>query len=220
MEHQNGGKGGEDKRLAVYGLDPRVLLEESLVIPPNTHVRLSGTEGKERFPGLVHLEPQTIDDVKQWIGVRNELGAKRACGCEMPAVVPAASSPAEFRRLKATDRQMIYDLAHEYVHGDSSRVAAYKPLIDHLIDKASIIGIFLRQDIDIYSGAVLEVAANVKILYARHIRIWKGGQLKLRGSVKIDCVSITGNLTHAVPAHVAQAHPIIGTLVPKEVAHG
>lgn len=214
---QDRGGGGEN-RLAPYGIDAKQLLAERLVIAPNTHVRLSAADAKRGSPGLVELRPKDIDDVKRWIGVRDDVGARRACACALPAEVPSAASPAAFRKLPASARKAVRDMAFEYVHGDSSRVAAYKNLINHLLDGALIHGIFLREDIDIYNGAVLEVGGDIKVLYARNIRIWRGGQLKINGGVKIDCVSIVGDLTLTIPKEIAGIRPVIGNII--EVAHG
>lgn len=188
-------RGDDESRLAVYGLAPSDVLDDPLVIGPCKHVRLSGYGDKMDHRGLVRLKPKSLDDVKRWIGVPDEVGAKRACGCEMPSAIRGGGSPAEFRKLDVAMRRTMYDLAYEYVHGDSRRVAAYKPHLNVIVNRAVITGVFFRQDIDIYNGAVLEVGADIKILFARHIRIWVGGLLRITGDAKIDCVSITGEVT-------------------------
>jgi hypothetical protein len=125
--------------------------------------------------------------------VPDQLGAKRACSCILPTEIPSVTSTHDYRELSANSRHSMHQLAYEYVHGDSSRVAVYKPLLDYMLDRAFINGFFLRQDIDIHDNAVLELGADIKLLYARHIRIWPTGQLKIVGDSKIDCVSIKGN---------------------------
>jgi len=186
--------GNEEKRAAVYGLGVKDLHDVPLIIPPGKHVRLEPERGAGE-PGYARLEPKSIDDVKRWIGVPDEIGAKR-CGCHMlPPEVPGVASAGELRKLDTTTQRAIRDIANEYVNGDSRRVLAYKPLLAHLIDRAYIVGVFLRQDIDIYNGSVLEIGKSVKILFARHIRIWRGGLLKISGNAKIDCVSINGDIT-------------------------
>jgi hypothetical protein len=184
-----------DKRVGVYGIPPNQLLDESIVVSAGKHVRLSGLETKSNGAGLVRLQPKTIDDVKRWIGVPDTLGARRKCCAEPAAAVPGVTSAGELRKLDMQERRAVHDLADEYVNGDSRRVASYGPLLNHLVDRAVITGIFLRQDIDIHKGAVLEIGKDVKVLFARHIRIYRGGLLKLTGSTKIDCVTITGDLS-------------------------
>ncbi len=209
----------EERRARVYGLQPADLFEHSLVIGPGKHVRLSGEGGESDRKAFVRLVPKSLDDVKRWIGVPDELGAKRVCGCDLPSGIQGVASAAEFRELGTTMRRTAHTLAYEYVHGDSRRVAAYKPVIDHILDRAVITGVFLRQDIDIHKGAVLEVGSNIKILFARHIRIWKGGQLKITGGTKIDCVSITGGVAGTLTLKL-DLIPLIGQVLNEEVARG
>lgn len=210
---------GEEGRARIYGLQPADLLDHSLVVGPGKYVRLSGEGGESDHQAFVRLVPKNLDDVKRWIGVPDELGTKRVCGCGLPSGFQGVASAAEFRELGATMRRTIHELAYEYVHGDSRRVAAYKPVLDHILDRAVITGVFLRQDIDIHKGAVLEVGSNIKILFARHIRIWKGGLLKIIGGTKIDCVTITGGVSGVLAIKLDQV-PLIGQLINQEVARG
>src|SRR5437879_34388 len=69
----------EADRVAVYGHEPKDLFDHPLTIPPDTRWRLTAERVKEGHPALVRLQPKTIDDVKKWIGVSDEQGAKRAC---------------------------------------------------------------------------------------------------------------------------------------------
>jgi hypothetical protein len=207
------------KRAGVYGLEANQLLEESIVVGPGTHVRLSGAGYKGNDAGLVHLQPTNIDDVKRWIGVPDHVGARRACCGPALSSIPGVESPSDFRKLAPEDRLAVRALANEYVHGDSGRVARYKALLNQLIDRAVITGVFLRQDIDIHRGAVLELGKDVKVLFARHIRIYRGGLLKLTGDAKIDCVTLTGNLLEIVGTTTVAAIPAFGQLVAAEVTH-
>jgi hypothetical protein len=171
------------------------LFDHPLVVPDDTHLRLSTDRLKEAHPAVRRLYPKTIDDVKRWIGVPDTIGAKRSCGCSLPAGIPGLESGSELRKQDDRVLRSAYALADEYVHGDSRRVAAYKPILDMLVERSWINIFALRQDIDIYKGAVFEVGSDIKVLWAAHIRIWKGGLLKVTGNAKIDCLSITGNYT-------------------------
>jgi hypothetical protein len=182
----------EASRLAVYGLESKQPFDQPLTIPAETRMLLSAEGVKDDHPALVRLQPKTIDDVKRWIGVPDALGAKRSCSCKLPSAIPGVASAAELRQLNPNARRALNDLAYEYVHGDSRRVAAYKPMLDYLVDRSWIHIVLIRNDIDIHSGAVLTVGASIKVLWAGHIRIWKGGLLKITGDTKIDCLSITG----------------------------
>jgi hypothetical protein len=188
----------QPSRLAPYGLESKEIFDHPLTIPPNTQMLLSAERVKEAHPALVRLEPKTIDDVKKWIGVPDEVGAKRACCCKLPASIPGVGSASEIRQLDPNARRALQDIADEYVNGDSRRVTAYKPVLNYLVDRSWVNIFLIRQDIDIHNGAVLTVGANIKVLWARNIRIWKGGLLKIKGKAKIDCVSITGNYSGVV----------------------
>jgi hypothetical protein len=204
----------EADRLAVYGLQSKQPFDQPLTIPPDTRMRLSAERVKEDHPALARLQPKTIDDVKKWIGVPDELGAKRACGCKLPAALPGVGSARELRQLDPNVLRALHEVADEYVHGDSRRVAAFKPILDYLVDRSWINIILLRPDIDIYGGAVLTVASNIKVLWAGNIRIWRGGLLKITGNTKIDCLSITGDHTTSIIQLVDTA--VFGDLLIKE----
>lgn len=207
----------EEKRARVYGLGLKDLLDESIIVGPGKYVRLSGSGLKWEGPGLARLQPKGIDDVKRWIGVPDELGAKSSCCREPAAELPGIANPGDIRKLDVTSQRALRDLASQYVHGDSRRVAKYRDVLAHLVDRAVINGIFLRPDIEIHKGAVLEIGRDIKILFARHIRIWRGGLLKLTGDTKIDCVSITGNLLEL--GSKVDKIPAFGTVI-QEVANG
>jgi len=208
----------EEKRARVYGLKLEDLQQESIVVSKGKYVRLSG-RGRKDDRGLVRLKPKDIDDVKRWIGVSDELGARRSCCHQnLPAEVPAVATAADLRALDANSQRALHGLADQYVHGDSRQLGRYKPLFGALLDRAVISGVFVRQDIDIHSGAVLEIDKDLKVLFARHIRIWRGGLLKLLGPTKIDCVSISGGLLNLVVA--LDQLPKYATVLEWEAANG
>jgi len=209
---------GTEERARVYGLEDGHLLDKNIVIGPGKHVVLSSANAKEGEPGLARLRPTDIEDVKRWIGVPNDLAAKRGCCAPAPAMVPGAASLSEFRKLDPQARLAVHMLAEEYVQGDSRRVSNYKPLLDHLVDRSFLAGLFLRQDIEIHRGAVLELGRDLKILFARHIRIYRGGLLKFNGAAKVDCVTLTGNLI-ALSDLVSEWLPSFATLKTVGVDH-
>lgn len=190
----------EAKRLAPYGLEPDQVLNHSLIIPAGARMRLDAPNAKAGHPAVFRREPKSIDDVKRWIGVHDELGAKRACGCSLPSALPAAKSASDLRRADPAVLQSLYGVADEYVNGDSRRVAAYQPILNQLVDRSWINFFMIRHDIDILNGSVLTVGSNIKVLWAANIRIWKGGLLKFVGNAKVDCLSIVGNYsgTHRI----------------------
>ncbi len=205
-----------ERRAAVYGLTSKDLLDENLVVPAGRHVIIDGESIKQK--GVVSLTPKSIDDVKHWIGVPDETAAKGSC-CKPPtAGIEAVASASDLRKQGAAAARNLRAVAAAYVNGDSRRVAAYAPILSHLLDRASIIGIFLRRDIDIHRGATLEIGRNNRVLFARHIRIWTGGRLLVRGDAKIDCVTITGGVEFTVADIVTSV--ALGRFAQMEMANG
>jgi hypothetical protein len=196
--------GQDDKRDAErvkqYGLAFEDVIDDGIVVPEGVRMRLPGRASDSAE--LKRLTPKSLDDVKRWIGVPDHLASKRCQGCVLPSEIPAAESAAQYRSLDPNVRRSMHALARHYVYGDSRSVSAYKPVIERVIDRASIVGTFLRRDIDIHSGAVLEVGKQIKVLFARHIRIWRGGQLRISGDARIDCVSIQGNYSDRISVNI------------------
>lgn len=212
-------KAGEEskKRLALYGISWDKLLPSGLSVPPGTKLRLSTDRGRRKDTGYSYLTPKTIDDVKRWIGVADEVAARKPCASLCPSNVTIVKSVSDLRNLSAAEMRGMYALGREYVHGDSRRLSVYRPILDALLIDAVIIGVFLREDIDVYSGSVLEIGSDVRVLWARNIRIWHGGTIRIEGEVKIDCVSIQGGLRSAAPANLARYRAPIGLLTALEV---
>jgi hypothetical protein len=205
-----------ERRAAVYGLTAKDLLDDSLVVPEGRHVIIDGESIKQK--GIVTLAPKTIDDVKRWIGVPDETAAKGQCCRPPPSSIEAVNTASDLRKQGAAAAHNLRAVADAYVNGDSRRVAAYAPMLNHLLDRASIIGIFLRRDIDIHRGATLEIGRNNRVLFARHIRIWTGGTLLVRGDAKIDCVTISGGINFSVADIVTSV--ALGRFKQMEMAHG
>ncbi len=185
-------------RLKRYGLEASEDVGDALVVEEGEHIRLFADGRDDPGPGRIRLEPKSMDDVKRWIGVPDELGARRSGKCRLPAEIPGLESSSDLRKLDPSSRLNLQDLAHEFVHGDSRPLKSYEPLLMKLLDRSWIVGWYFRKDIDIYPGAVLEVGGGTKVLFARHIRIWTGGTLKVTGDATIDCVSIRGNYMEVV----------------------
>jgi len=81
------------ERLERYGLDPDEVDCVDLVVGG----RMKGTMELtiETFDGTVHkLEPESIDDVKSWLGVEDEAGIS-CCQSEHEPLPPSLLSPTE-----------------------------------------------------------------------------------------------------------------------------
>jgi len=182
-------------RLSTYGLTAADAFSEDVVVPEGMSLTLSAPPAGEDSSGYITLRPQTIDDVKRWIGVPDEVGRRREFSCEPVSELALVDSPADFAKLAQSQRQSLRELAKRYVYGDSAVLSQYKTTLSHLLEDAFIQGIVLGADVDVLPGAQLQIAANLKVFVARRVRIWTGGRIKLLGDTKIDCASIVGKYT-------------------------
>jgi hypothetical protein len=216
-EGSGGGKDdGFEERLKPYGLAPEDVFQEDLIAPPNQVLHLSSDRGQTEAQGIVTLQPRSIDDVKRWIGVPDEV-ARRRRPREEPAAISLVGGPSEIRNLRQPQLRGLYQAGEAYVHGDSSAVASYKGSLDQLVVDARIIGVFVRQDVNVYG--VLELGDDVKLLWARNVRIWPSGSIRLLGNSKIDCLAIEGVPTREISPEVEAHVPKLGRLRALEVEH-
>lgn len=207
----------DKKRLAPYGISLDSVLPEGLSVPPGKKLRLSTERGKRTDTGYVYLSPKSIDDVKRWIGVPDELAAHGGCRFTGLPGISIVKEPHDLRKLKPAEMRGLRDLGLAYVHGDSRLVAWSRSLLDGLVTEASIVGVFVRHDIDIYPGAVLEIGGGIRLLWARDIRIWHGGTLRIEGDTRIDCVNILGGVRSSVPGGLDRYRAPLGVLTTLEV---
>jgi hypothetical protein len=209
----------DDKdRLASYGISPDQTLAEPVIVPPDKVLTLSALDGAGKR-GYVQLKPKTMDDVKLWIGVHDEIARRRTVAHLAPANIPHVQNAAELKQLPTADLRGLHNLAETFVHGDSRQVAQFTPAFQLLLKDAVIHGIFVRADIDVYG--VLDIHNSVRLLWANRIRIWGNGKIRFHGPAKIDATSIEGKhkLVH-FPSEILNAVSSIGILKTLEVQHG
>jgi len=199
-------------RLAQYGLAISDAFTESLVVPQGKTLTLSAPASGQKANGYVRLTPTSIDDVKKWIGVPDAVGARRTFTSASVSSLAVVNSPAALKAAPAPQRQSVRTLAYQYVYGNSGSLAHLSPTISHLVTSGYINGLFLLQDIDVLPKAVLHVAKSLKILFANNIRIWKGGEIKFDGDLKVDCSMMEGNFTQVKIPSVITASLNLGVL--------
>ena len=186
---------------------------EDLTIKEDT--KINAAANPENF---VHLVPESIDNVKDWIGVKNEDAP--SC-CELERDLPSEVIIAEIREeipsadhaedaLFVRDTDLLSDFGieadlrthigtaiNQYVYGNSEDVVTWKPLLDELITK----GHFPHRDIllspifelRIESGSTYEVA-GLDVLAADSIVIERNAKIVTNGNLKIDTGSIEGEV--------------------------
>lgn len=217
---RKGDDGGAPRRLGRYGVTAKQLLPQRLIVPPRKKLRLTTERGKCLDRGYVQLKPKSMDDVKKWIGVADAVAQKRGCALKCPKTGVVVNTAADAQKLKPAELKALYDLGRIYVYGDSKVAAAYRTALDLLLSGAVINAVFVREDIDVYPDSVLEIGQDIRLLWARNIRIWAGGTIQCEGSTKIDCESIQGNYRGAFKlSDFAKYSTPLGILSSLEVGH-
>lgn len=204
-------------RLQRYGVSPEQALTEPLIVPPRKILEVSVEQLADKKRGMVELRPKSIAQVKEWIGIPNSVA--RRYPRELPRLTNVRLGPPEVSRARtpALNRNL-YQLAKAFVHGDSEGLDHYIPILDKLLVEATIVGIFLLSDIDVYG--TLDIAPSLKVLLARDVRIWGDGVIRFHGAGKIDCVSIQGKRKgFQIDPSILKVVPVLGKLRDLEVPH-
>ncbi len=199
-------------RLQSFRLNAETVKPVDLNISPNQHVVLD-TANTTFKNSLHYLTPQTIDDVKSWLGNPNSAFVRTPAThtgappiAVRPARVPAPSvlPPVVLHpgvEHSAREIAQLHSLANAYVYGHSENVsAAQLPALNAWIAGLKIkLPIFVFNNITVASGAVLDVKVNA--LFANYITVEYTGRIKLRGGSKtvIHAAGFTGKGPHIVP---------------------
>lgn len=183
------------ERLAEYGLTEADGFSQSLVVPQGKSLMLSAPAAGQKKMGYVTLQPKTIDDVKRWIGVPDNVGKRRSLPALNTPELALLDSQSTVESLTKAQRVSLKNIAYQYVNGDSSSLTHLSALLSKLVFNGIINGVYFLKDVDVLPNSELKLAANLKVFSARDIRIWQGGQIRILGAMKVDCASIIGNYT-------------------------
>ncbi len=145
--------------------------------------------------GVYHkLRPKSINDLKKWMGLPDEKAKKVPWGVQEGSFSKVVSQDQAgkiaFNPALLRDVRM---MTKRYVYGISGQVSQYVPILNQFV-RDYITGIIIAclQDIEVMSGATLDIQPDVHSLCARHILIHSGGKLLAHSDLTIDCVSLTG----------------------------
>lgn len=196
------------ERLKAYPVSRDDVHSERVVVPPKMTLRI---DARDKAKGVVPLRPSSIDDVKSWIGTRDEVVRQGCIEYECPPNLTVSAEPAAVGDMTPEARNALWQLGQAYVYGDSERVKNYKTMFEPLLSKAVITGIFILPDIDVYG--TLELGASIKVLWANKIRIWPGGLVRLTGNAKIDAFQIEVKTKYEIEPWMVDFVPQIGTLL-------
>src|ERR1035437_1021524 len=194
-------------RLKTFGLSAAKLqLTNDLEVPTNQTVTLDAADQK-LSKQLSRLTPNSIDDLKEWLGVPDAAFAHSAAAITRPiAIMPVheAYTPDQSATL--------YSVARDYVFGNSSAVSKSQvPALNAWLKSiAGAVSIITFQDIHVAAGPRLVVNPSITVLFARYITIDQGGVIQVRCTHgAINCAGIKGAAPRLVPTAVGHISDIL-----------
>lgn len=172
------------------GHDLRLEEDESVTASP----------GSARFAKYYRqYRPQSIDEVRELIGITAEIPHQHADCCHTPAVLASRLvTPGELEAKDDATRHVARELAHAagraYVRGVSTvGLEQWKPVLDkYVVLGGAIINILELGDIDIANGATLTLSVSTQGLYANHITMHGSGRIVCHADVAIRATSLKG----------------------------
>ncbi len=155
------------------------------------------------------LDPVSLDDLKNWFGVPNEVAKSMSketrVVCDNGKLWSGATQitpiglPTErswdFKKLdnvqRLAVRQMSKNLLYGYVTPESQKSASVEGVVNHMLTLAKIIKlqIFIAPDLIICPDNTVEFQ-GVPVLYFNNILIYGNGKLKTRNTTTIHAVQI------------------------------
>lgn len=172
-----------EERLQRYGIDMRHFEPQSLVLEPFQTVTLDYKTFYDRRC-FVALTPQSLDDLKRWVGVSDEF-----FNHDEPRFGPLPKL--EMRpggSFDVADEPALAAIAREYIHGNSKPVGAFRSVIDGILRgrEDAIVSVFFFRDVTINQGARLEIGKNSNVFTCNTLNIHRDGTLAVVGGVKAD----------------------------------
>jgi hypothetical protein len=156
--------------------------------------------------------PQTIDEVRELIGITAEVPHEHVACCHTPDVLASRLvTPGDLEAKDDATRHLARDLAHAagraYVRGISTvGLEQWKAVLDkYVVIGGAIIYILKLGDIDIANGATLTLSANTHGLYANHITIHGSGRIVCQRDVTIRSTSLQGIIPPVVTSTAGAA---------------
>jgi hypothetical protein len=195
-----------ETRLSALNLKAAAVNPTDLNVPANQQVVID-INNKTYAKNLTYLTPQTLDDVKKWLGIPDTAFAQaptsgRTIQPRMVVTPTRVANPTILPQIalqpgaqhSPADIVQLHSLASDYVFGNSAHVSASQlPALNAWIVAQKIkIPIFVFANINVAAGATLQV--NVASLFAHYITVEHTGKIRLRGGSKtvIHAAGFTG----------------------------
>jgi hypothetical protein len=186
-----------ESRLATYNLQDRLDRLPDLRLEPNETVVLSA-DAEELRPHLIHLRPESVYDLKRWLGVpdhavasvlpSNTGGTAADAATHAPCQIFTPHPP-----IDRTDPEMQTHLYH-FLFGDTRGVSKDDlGVLKKYIDRTDmVVSLFAFQDIYIARRSRLVLDRKVQVLFARYITVERTGVLEMQAPyARIDCAGMS-----------------------------
>jgi hypothetical protein len=210
-------------RLKVYGLDQTAITHPDLVVPGGSTVRLAAGDPQSAVQARM-LTTKNLDELKQWIGIPDELYTTGRLDQKRilmpPALTPPATGKPELAQVGVQSSAATADaerLANvrlatsAYLFGNSAEVSGYASEISTVFPEFQV-PIWNFYTITVNAGATLELSGAQNILSAWKIVIYEGGTIAASGGLKTDTVQLekVGNqiVVHPFPIGPVHVAPI------------
>lgn len=202
---------GSSKILAKIAAGKRNLTD--LVIERD-ETRTLTFESREFNAVFQPFQPKSVDDLKDILGVPDEIAAKspairrfapqagamkrRTLGANLQARV-ISPDVLDDKKASAAVRTHAFitakQAAAQYIYGDSSRIMHLRPLINRFLElKEAMIFIPIFKNITIYNGGTLMVAPSAHVVWANNIKMYGSGRIDSQGPLTIRSATLQGNL--------------------------
>jgi len=99
-------------RQSPYGITTAEAFQQGLVVPEGKSLTLSAPKAGQKTSGYVTLTPKTIDDVKRWLGVPDNVGKQRSFAAKSVSDLAVVDTPAAFAALTKPQRHSLQTLAY------------------------------------------------------------------------------------------------------------
>jgi len=192
------------QRLQAFRLDPTVMAVPAFIC---LSAVIQEPFGKYR-QWLHPLVPRTLDDLKNWFGVPNEVAKRVASGpptsvggvqcCkatpELPRALPMMQRY-DFQSLDHQQQQAVSQTAQDLLYGYVEPAATSRPplagVINYMIETASDHGlnIFVAPDLIICPDNVIEFK-NIPVMYFNNILIYGNKQIVTKSKTKIHAYQV------------------------------
>ncbi|HEX7181044.1 MAG TPA: hypothetical protein VF756_04320 [Thermoanaerobaculia bacterium] len=193
----------ETQRLGVF----RKKIEDVHPVPIICYLGEISNKFRQFHPYVHPLDPVSLDDLKNWVGVPNEvarkqmvrsstaMGSGRACSMLQDVCVhhlPAARS-FEFEKLEPEQRlavrQTANNLLYGYVDEEEARRAPYAGVIEYMLERARAVPGFFAKDLIVCPGDKVNFS-GFSVLHFNNILVYGDGQIFPGNNTKVHAFQI------------------------------